>query len=180
MSHAVATCHSTSSGEFRGPRLIMSDSRFGATRRFEPLATRAIRRLGQPWREGGREGGREGEIIYERFATRRDSAPRPQRRLWRVPLRVVVGERSPPATAPPLASSPPSRRPTRTLIRVRRETPQLQHNTVTAQKSYFAFESSAFRSPSAPYESSSGGRTRRGPRLPCTVGRDGARVHGRT
>jgi hypothetical protein len=28
-------------------------------------------------------------------------------------------------------------------------TPQLQHNTVTAQKIYFAFEGSAFRSPSA-------------------------------
>jgi hypothetical protein len=34
-------------------------------------------------------------------------------------------------------------------VLLRRETPQLQHNTVTAQKIYFAFESSAFRSPSA-------------------------------
>jgi hypothetical protein len=33
-------------------------------------------------------------------------------------------------------------------VLLRRETPQLQHNTVTAQKIYFAFESSAFRSPS--------------------------------
>jgi hypothetical protein len=34
-------------------------------------------------------------------------------------------------------------------VLLRRETPQLQHNTVTAQKIYFAFESSAFRFPSA-------------------------------
>jgi hypothetical protein len=32
---------------------------------------------------------------------------------------------------------------------LRQGTPQLQHTTVTAQKIYFAFESSAFRSPSA-------------------------------
>jgi hypothetical protein len=32
---------------------------------------------------------------------------------------------------------------------LRREEPRLQHNSVTAQKIYFAFESAAFRSPSA-------------------------------
>jgi hypothetical protein len=35
-------------------------------------------------------------------------------------------------------------------VLLRRETPQLQHNTVTAQRIYLAFESSAFRSPSPP------------------------------
>jgi hypothetical protein len=53
-------------------------------------------------------------------------------------------------------------------VLLRRETPQLQHNTVTAQKIYFAFESSAFRSPSA-----TGGDAR--PKAPGPAGRQRAR-----